>query len=131
MPAPVFTTRFCLAYANATWVIFTVPVGKRAVVKSIVVSNSKGDASQYAVVRIANHQALLRYPAADATEAYALTQACYSGETIEALVNGSQIACYVSGFLFDDPNGVADLEEAHEVRDFEDSIYGRDQPSPS
>jgi len=124
MPPPAYSTRFCLAYAPATWAQFTVQSGHRAVVKSIVLSNSQGDATHFGVVRVANHQLLLRYPAADATEIFAMTQVAYPGETIEALTDASTLAIFVSGFYFSDAAARAPDAPEYSTGSIEDAIAG-------
>lgn len=122
MAPPVYSVRFCLAFAPMSWAQFTVASGHRAVVKSVVLSNAKSDSTHFCVVRVANHQLLLRYPAADATEAYAMTQVAYPGETIEAVTDSDAMAVFVSGFYFVDGAGAEAIRDQEELGTYEDWV---------
>lgn len=104
MSSPVYSTRFALGNLTAAaglTTLYTVPAGKRAVVKCLTAY--PGVAGTSSVVWVFAGLALLHVdvgpPATDLkTE---LTIVLNSGETLAAVVTVGQVALSASGFLLD------------------------------
>lgn len=105
MPPPVYSERLGAAVTAARWTTLTVPIGWRAVLTSITLCNTRNDTTGYAVVELATFRLMLRYPAANSTENYALRQVLYGTEQLRTLVSVTGLILMVSGFWFEDPTG--------------------------
>lgn len=102
MPWPVYSERLLASSVQNTWVAFMVPVGMRAIVKSVVVAN--GLAQEATVhVTVGNYYALLRtFPAAVSTYAIDMHAVAYGGEAIQLVNIGSSASTRVDGYLLTD-----------------------------
>lgn len=110
---PVYSTRFIAASGADITRTYSVPVGKRAVVTSMVFSNSSSVAG-YVTVFVAN-VVLYRhdFQAQVGSASVAVRAVLYGGEPLGVYTSTSGVRCVVSGFLFDDPGGLAeDLQDA-------------------
>jgi len=105
MSYPIYTHRFLHVLTPNVWVYWTVPTGKRAVIKSILVVNGHDTISQGGQVKIGNGWVCISNPAPKSTVNIALTIAAYHGEVLSAFAVGSTSYIAVGGFLFDDPTG--------------------------
>jgi hypothetical protein len=109
---PTYSVRFMHGRGAGQTVSYSVPSGRRAVVRFIAVS-AFAAAGQSAFVFVAG--AVVLYwpaPAANAAAFWDVRMVAYAGETVLLQTNGSDVAFHVSGFLFLDPGGrVAELED--------------------
>ena len=100
-------------FTSGVWVYWTVPSGKRAVLKSVLVVNGHDTISQGGSVRIGTGFLILSAPAPKSTANIACTIALYAGETLSAFTNGSTSYLSLGGFLFDDPSGKTRVDGEH------------------
>jgi hypothetical protein len=100
---PVYSHRLLMQATPATWKLWTVPAGYRAVVKSLVVVNGTDTAGKGAQVRLGSGWMLLHNLAARTTVALTAATVCYGGEVLQAWVDIQGITVIVSGYLFADP----------------------------
>jgi len=92
-------------------VVYTVPAGRRAVVRFVAVS-AYAAAGQSAFVFVGG--AVVLYwpaPAANAAAFWDVRMVAYAGETVMVSTSGSDVAFHVSGYLFNDPAGRDALTE--------------------
>ena len=104
----VFTQRFLHVEGNTAVAVtetYQVPEGKRAVVTSVVSTNTSGS-TQW--VWVALHGAYVwahHYLASEAFMQATMRQVAYERETIVGFSAATGLHLIVSGFLFDDPIG--------------------------
>lgn len=99
----VYTTRF-FAFGGATTTrSYTVPAGKRAVVKSISAVNNLGSSASAALQVGGVYAWYVTLPAATSSTSFETRQVAYAGETILCTTTGQDTRVHVAGFLFDDP----------------------------
>jgi hypothetical protein len=112
--AGVYSVRFLRVIAAGVWVQYTVPAGRRAVVRCVAVGSNNA-AGGSAIVQVAgvktNHLVL---PGAGArTEETRLV--AYTGEIIEMLITGATTYGSISGYLFLDPSNAKAPEVTREL----------------
>lgn len=102
MGVRVYTERFVACFGAQASVTYTVPVGKRAVVTSVVVTQVSGNVAlaQVVIGPAVVYQRMLQAEASTTT----LTMRCvaYGGEVIAAFTAAAGIYVSVGGYLFDD-----------------------------
>jgi len=119
---PVYSTRFIRTSVATTWMTYTVPAGKRAVVKSISASNSTAAAGT-AYVNVAGTAVMnVALQAKIYSEALAMAHVAYAGETISGYLSGPNMSLVVSGYLLDDPGGM--------LREHREAVQEDPQPPP-
>jgi hypothetical protein len=95
----VYSTTFCRATTNAVWAVYTVPAGKRAVVKAVTGCNL-GPVNSYMVCTVAGIYVVLHYFPASNSEYYVSAFAvAKAGEEIRAIGQGTNMQVMVSGYL--------------------------------
>lgn len=105
MPARPFTQRFLHVHGGPQWAYYTVPVGYRAVVRSIFAwVGAPNDGG----VAVFVHQAQLFTfisPAADRSTSLEARVVAYGLETIAVSTWGTNCAAQVAGYIFVDTTG--------------------------
>jgi hypothetical protein len=99
-----YTETFIRGIVGGLHYAYVVPVGRRAVVTSIVIVNY-GPNLGYSDVAIGNAYISVAYPAANTTTGVQLRAVAYQGETIHVNVGPAGQQVVVSGYLFDDDSG--------------------------
>lgn len=94
-----------------TWVC---PAGRRAVIRSVVISNG-GAAGGFARVTLAAKILMLPYPDGYTTLAWDMRQVVYGGEDVVAFVNQAGMTVAISGYLFADSGSSTALEVTREL----------------
>lgn len=104
MPSPVYSERLIVAPQGAANTVhqYTIPSGKRAIVKQFVASNNSGTAG--GVFFYVNGSIVWRRAVAgDVTmESPTMFIVVYAGEILGALVTTAGLAAYAYGYLFSD-----------------------------
>jgi hypothetical protein len=103
--ARIYSERFLLLAVNGTWFGYTVPFGKRAIVRSILLAGNLATPCtfQLAVGSILVYNATVQ--AAEGGRNVDTRLVVYGGQTLQAF-NASPDTCQtVSGYLFDEPLG--------------------------
>ena len=114
MPATAYTTRFVLGFGADTWRYYTTPAGHRAVITSVVVTNS-GSTAGYVSVLVAEVVLWRTDQASVASQATSMRAVCYAGERIAVYTSYANMRCQVTGYLFDDSSsGLLELQDAQE-----------------
>jgi len=97
---PVYTERLLSTATHGVWVVVTIPVGKRAVVRNIDAVDGAGGSGIQVVVG-GRYVSLHVFQAAG--EYHFETRAvAYGGETIEAALGSADQQLLVTGYVFDD-----------------------------
>lgn len=86
------------------WDTYTVPVGKRAVIKSITMTQWSTDASQVTVQAGGAYVLVKDFPAAVSFDSFETMVPVYGGQVIRAYHTHSNVHTLVCGYLFDDPS---------------------------
>jgi hypothetical protein len=105
LPWPVHSERFVYSETPAVLKTWTVPIGMRAVVKSVALVNNQTTTA--AGIFVAAHGITLYYKLfQEFGQAVQLSmhQVVYGGETVSCQVGASSQWVMVSGFLFEDPS---------------------------
>lgn len=125
MPAfePVYSERFLHSEEFGVWVEYVVPAGRRAIIKSMLISSTATEAG-IAMVAI-NRTVIWRrhLPDANDSEAVECHQVAYQGEAIGTYANVAGIRTVVSGFLLSQPAAKLD-----ELQDAQLATPGSDDP---
>jgi hypothetical protein len=107
VPSTVYTSTFLRFNVTAAYYQWVCPIGKRAVVTSIVAAHSGATVANVdawiegvACYRVA-------FQAARGTDAKAVRMVIYGGEELLAYITGTGISLVISGYLFDDAGGAA------------------------
>jgi len=98
----VYSETFINRANESGWFSFSVPVGKRAVVRNVVVVDRlavTGHAEVHAHLAIV---ALVIFPAAQRSVSLDMRAVVYGGQSIECYVGVVGIDLMVAGYLFDD-----------------------------
>ena len=105
----VYSETFINRANESGWFIYNVPVGKRAVVRNVVVVDRlavTGHAEVHAHLAIV---ALVIFPAAQRSVSLDMRAVVYGGQSIECFVGVVGIDLMVAGYLFDDAPAVSVL----------------------
>jgi hypothetical protein len=114
-----YSYRFIGTTAHGLWVQYTVPVAKRAVVKSISLCNT-GSGTGNVWLRIAGITVFgWASPGALATKNEPMSQVVYAGEMIELYLATLYFEACVSGYLLDDIGPAPPLEDEITYERFE------------
>jgi hypothetical protein len=101
MPAPAYSHRF--GHTNTPQaIVWTCPLGSRAVVRSVSGVNARNDAVGYVVVQVAGIRVVQLYPAVGQMIQLEMRQVLYGGETVYMVTSHANIDIAVSGYLFAD-----------------------------
>ena len=102
---PVYSERFFIAYGTELYTRYTVPEGRRAVIRNV----TWGKDSQlggYFFLFVTSLAVLYReFPAAAAGDALDVRIPVYGGEVFEVYTSYQGLKVAVSGHEFDDPEG--------------------------
>lgn len=102
MASQPYSVRFLLMSIDKLWVTYTVPPGKRAVVKTISMVNGL-DTESIVMAYVAGILVVQRHLPAHETEMNSgLHLVAYAGEDIGGYLNEAGGGLIASGFLFDD-----------------------------
>jgi len=102
VPWPVYSERFVATTAPNTWFYFTVPPGRRAIVKCIVVIGlGSGVGIGYSSIGPA-YGLVQADPGVNKTLIFNCHQVAYAGEQIGAMRTTDNLSVAVHGFLLDD-----------------------------
>lgn len=105
MARSIYSERFLAAYGpNNIWT-YAVPAGKRAVIRSIVLSSNGGSTGQVWVAGAGRFFLQRVLPAQVQTVSEDVRIVLYGGEGIELYVAAAGHYVWVCGYLFDDPGG--------------------------
>lgn len=115
MASRVYSETFIRA-ASVGAHVFSVPYGKRAVVKQLEAVSFVGAGATLTIQAAGVYLAYWQLAAAIATRQHSTFAVVYGGQTIVASISESGIHTHVSGFLFDDPVG-AEAEPLTTVED--------------
>jgi hypothetical protein len=100
---PVYTETFLRTNVSGAWVAWTVPVGKRAIVRDIRAMNG-GTTQGHVDYRLAGVVfARLVTPATASASERDVQLVAYGGEQLSVFLELASQTAYVSGYLFDDP----------------------------
>jgi hypothetical protein len=112
VPWPVYTERLLAASVTGVWVTWTVPAGKRAIVKSVAAMVSAGAPGKVHVTAATVYIAAFTIPDLYRSQTLDLLAVVYAGEELRAYNEAPAGYMLVSGWLLDDPVGRAtsDLE---------------------
>jgi hypothetical protein len=99
---PVYSERFLAFNDQGMWRSYTVPVGKRAVVRCVTISNSHDAAGQYVVGLPGFNLLYGAVQAASTVDFSNLRHVLYGGESLSGYVYGPAMSCAVSGYLLED-----------------------------
>lgn len=114
--ARIYSERFLVRGGPAVGDPFIVPAGHRAVIRSVIFTNSGGAAGS-AFLRVAgSHVMWSALPAAVIVQCFDVRIPVYEGETIHAGVSSGACLATVSGFLFDD-TGASSFSASPELAD--------------
>lgn len=102
MPWPVYSERLCAAANVVGWTYAQVPVGRRAVIKVIVIDGGNAS-SGFVVVQTGAAVVYTSYlQAAKYTAAIPVMGVAYGGEWIGIYMSVLGLAASCAGYLFDD-----------------------------
>lgn len=110
---PVYTERFLAVSGQGVWGYYTVPSGHRAVITSLVFSNS-GTTAGYSTVTVAGVVLYRSDLATTASSAVQLRAAIYQTEQIGGFTSNSNMRLVASGYLFRLAPGT--MEELQDVQ---------------
>lgn len=109
MPWPVYSERLLASNNISGYVTWTCPVGKRAVVKTIVIDTGNVT-SGFIVVSSGAATVYTHYvQAAKETPVLAVMGVVYGGEQLKIYTTGLGMACSCNGYIFDSPATAAVL----------------------
>lgn len=111
--AKTYSERFILAAGSAGYKTYTVPAGKRAIVRNFLVYNSNSTA-QSLWLYIASFSVYGITPGALQSAQLETRAVAYPGEKVEVWHNAAGMTSIVSGYLFDDTTPHAGLLPAGE-----------------
>lgn len=102
----VYTTRLINFEPPALEATYTVPDGKRCIVRFMIAHNEGGAGTQFVYLGVHGIYAYrLLLPADLPSQMVQLNLVAYERETVHAVCTPGQIACIVTGYIFDDPEG--------------------------
>ena len=127
MSWPIYSVRFMNAAGAGVETTFTVPVGKRAVVRHLVARNDGGTGARIWLKVGALYVYLHDFPATVSSITVPMMVVAYGGEKIVLYTVTDRVAGSLSGFLFDDLTGASadDAELEREVRPIADVLPER------
>lgn len=112
MASSVYSHRFIQTLGGSGGLIYTVPVGKRAVVQTVTMVNN-GSAAATVEVSIGIGLVLLAAaPAKDSSRYLSLRLVLYFGEELKVFTTAANTYVSVHGYLFEDVSG----ERAGDIR---------------
>lgn len=98
----------------SVWVLVTVPAGKRAVIMTWTAANFDTVVA-HGYARIGAYYPVARpVPVADSVQLTDLRLVAYAGEEVGILNVGPNMHSVLTGYLFDDTHGGAELERHYE-----------------
>jgi hypothetical protein len=100
MPWPVYTETFIRTQARNTWTVYTVPAGRRAVVKSVMLVNGGAAAGEVHVQVGETSIVFVPFQAAYANQIFNLTAVAYAGQTVSCLATAISVHQTISGYQF-------------------------------
>lgn len=116
---PIYSERFVQTAADGVWAHFNVPLGKRAVIKSIMSfhgGTQPGNVQVYAAAWTIYYHP---FPASAELVVADVMVVVYGGEALGAIVNGPNVTATICGYLFDDAGR----------RDLRDLVADQGEPS--
>lgn len=127
MPHAVYSVTFLRLGDVTTWHRYTVPSGKRAVVKNVTVQVFDNLTAQPQVLVAGRYIVLVKPQVARETKIYNTMVVAYAGEVIEAITTGSACDISVSGYLLTETDAAVDggYEDETEVLELPQQL-----PSP-
>lgn len=120
MPWPIYSTRFIRAGTAAGSYAWTVPAGKRAVVKYASAVNYAGSTAAAAFYVSGIAYWYVEFQAADYARSLLPMVVAYAGEVLSVYLDHSPMYGHVHGFLFDDVAG----------QEVDEPVHSDDVPSP-
>lgn len=90
--------------AGEVWTSWSVPVGKRAVIKSVTMTQWSTDAAQVTVRAGGVYVCVHDFPAAVGQFVFSTMVVVYGGQAIDAFHTRSNVHTLICGYLFDDPS---------------------------
>ena len=113
MPWPVYTERLLASTAPQTWIGTTVPVGRRAIIKSVVALNSSTTTSLKVHCVAANiYFGAFVFQEPYVSRSIDLLAVAYGGEEIRVFLEGQSGSALITGWLLEDPTGRALTDES-------------------
>lgn len=108
MSYPIYSTRFMQAFGDGVETTYTVPAGRRAVLRHLVARNDNGTAA-FVWLRLANVWIYLHaFPVGITSVSVPLMAVAYGGEKVVLYTKTAQTAASLSGYLFSEVAGQAD-----------------------
>lgn len=99
---PAYSTRFFLSYNQVGWWNWTVPVQKRAVIRSVAMWNGSGGNAEFTVAIGSTPVAHALLPGATLALTQDIRQVAYHGEQLWFQEGAANCGLAVSGYLFQD-----------------------------
>jgi hypothetical protein len=100
---PVYSERVLVAKTGQVWITWTVPVGKRLIVKSINVSSFGTDGGRVDVNITSVYVGMFVLPAKIGSISFETMAVAYGGEVLGVFQTTHQLHTMISGWLLDDP----------------------------
>ena len=113
MSWPIYSVTFAKSSITGASVAYTVPAGKRAVVKCVSATNTGTVAGHSMCVLNGVYIVYFSVPVSDSRHVVDLAHVAYAGEPISLYNDQAGMTVVASGFLFDDaPGATKDYREA-------------------
>lgn len=105
MPWPVYSERFLYTAQENVWVGYTVPLGMRAVVKSVQAANLTS--TQREILVYLQDRPVVEHllQARSSFQSPPLALVAYGGELLKCVSDSTGMAIWVCGYLLDDTSG--------------------------
>lgn len=118
MAEHVYSERFLLTSTFGAWIYYTVPAGRRAVLRSVSITTAAPVGAIAAVALKGFNVVLRQFQATNVTENYDMRHVAYGGETMGAYASAKDVVVAMSGYLFVDTGARAEHPPAELEREW-------------
>lgn len=108
--AGVYSTRFFVAAGTGVMTTYNVPIGMRAVIRSLVALNETQANAEFFLYVKGVPFYTRRFPDAMSTHVVEMRQVAYGGEQIKCYTSHFELHVALSGYLFEDRAAAAEPE---------------------
>jgi len=103
----IYSERLVLSSVSDVWADYTVPAGKRAVVRSIVALSGATTPGAVGVVVGPADVLWHTFQATNVTQLWDMRQVAYAGEVISCVITAGAASVVVAGYLFEDASSAS------------------------